>query len=85
MSLRPLRNHRLSWEQRKALHERLVVRAAALREEVHGEELREIGEAMRRLDTAAYGACIDCGAPIAWDRLLAHPQVRRCMRCLGTP
>jgi RNA polymerase-binding transcription factor DksA len=84
----PLTNHRLSWEQRKLLHERLLQRAAVLRlgmDESSGEppELREIGEALVHLDTAAFGACVDCGAPIAWDRLLARPQLRRCARCLA--
>ena len=32
--MKPLENHRLSWAQRKALHERLVMRAAALRGEM---------------------------------------------------
>lgn len=119
--MNPLRDHRLTWEQRKTLHERLLARAAVLRgdlaRELHARdsetlglpdprdtaddeavsgleadmelaevqrdsaELREIDEALRRLDTAAFGACVDCGAPIAWDRLLARPQVQRCTRC----
>lgn len=117
----PLRDHRLTWEQRKTLHERLLARAAELRadlaRELHARdaetlglpdpreatdddavsgleadiglaeaqrdsaELREIDDALHRLDTAAYGACVGCGAPIAWDRLLARPQVQRCTRC----
>jgi DnaK suppressor protein len=121
MPLMPLRNHRLSWDQRKVLHERLQQRASLLRAdlshalhppgsptlglaapretsdddavgdlqstlEVAGvqrdaEELREIDAALGRLETGAFGACIDCGAPIAWDRLLARPQVQRCTRC----
>ena len=119
--LMPLRNHRLSWDQRKTLHERLGARAAALREEIaaalhprgaasaglvearertdddavadaqaaldvaalerDAAELREIDAAFERLDAASFGTCTDCGAPIAWDRLLARPQVQRCTRC----
>jgi DnaK suppressor protein len=121
MPLMPLRNHRLSWEQRKTLHDRLLQRAAMLRADVkealHAQdparlgladprettddeavgdlqaslevaavqrdalELREIDEALQRLDAANFGSCVDCGAPIAWDRLLAVPQVERCTRC----
>lgn len=117
----PLRNHRLSWEQRKTLHDLLLQRAALLKADVeqalHAQgamrlgladpreatddepvgdlqaslevaavqrdalELREIDEALQRLDSAGFGSCVDCGAPIAWDRLLAVPQVERCARC----
>lgn len=84
----PLRDHRLSWDQRKTLHDHLVRRASLLRvaradsnAAAGSAELDEIDAALHRLDTAAYGACVDCGAPIAWDRLLARPQVQRCTRC----
>jgi RNA polymerase-binding transcription factor DksA len=81
MPLMPLRDHRLSWDQRKTLYERLVSRASLLRGETGTAELREIDEAVKRLDSAAYGSCVDCRAPIAWDRLLATPQLQRCTRC----
>jgi len=90
----PLRNHRLSWEQRKLLQERLQQRASLLRTDLGRqaaleaagverdvEELGEIDAALGRLDTGAFGACLECGAPIAWDRLLTRPQLRRCTRC----
>lgn len=78
--MRPLSVHRLSWEQRKQLHERLTRRAVGL----HGEaspERADIDAALARLETAAFGACSDCGAPIAWDRLLDEPELRWCSRC----
>ena len=78
MPLMPLRDHRLSWEQRKTLHERLTRSASVARDD---RERADIGEAITRLEAADYGRCVDCGAPIAWDRLLASPQLRRCMRC----
>jgi len=80
----PLRDHRFSWAQRKSLHESLTRRAAVLRE---GRERADIDAALARLETAGFGACAGCGAPIAWDRLVARPEVRHCTRCqvAGTP
>jgi len=44
-------------------------------------ELAEVADALRRLDTTAFGTCPDCGEPIGWPRLSALPHVRRCARC----
>ena len=73
----PLARHRLSWAERKALHEQL----GAMRESADGSERADIDAAMTRLETSSYGACAACGAPIAWERLVARPQVCRCARC----
>jgi len=53
--------------------------AAALERDLR--ELDEITAALVRLDTAHFGACEECGEPIAWARLAALPQARRCVRC----
>ena len=73
----PLAGHRLSWAERKALHERLGL----LRDHVDEVERDAIDAAMSRLETAAYGACVACQAPIAWERLMSTPQVSSCTRC----
>ncbi len=45
------------------------------------EELREIREALVRMDDNSYGVCIDCGEPIAAARLRAQPIAARCIAC----
>jgi DnaK suppressor protein len=44
-------------------------------------ELREIEAAQRRLDDGSYGICVDCGAQIGYERLLAEPAAARCVEC----
>ena len=84
----PLDNHRLSWAMRAQLRETLTRRAATLRggpgesrAERDARELAEVTAALERVETPQYGSCAGCGAPIAWERLFASPQVRRCVRC----
>jgi RNA polymerase-binding protein DksA len=44
-------------------------------------ELNLVGQAFLRVNSAAYGLCIDCGEPIGFARLEAQPWVLRCVRC----
>ena len=44
-------------------------------------ELDAIAQALARLDAGSFGACTDCGAAIAVERLRATPQAARCMAC----
>jgi DnaK suppressor protein len=50
---------------------------------------REIGElgavsaALRRLQEDRFGACVDCGEAIAFDRLRVEPWALRCVACEG--
>ncbi len=53
--------------------------AARLDHEVR--QLRELDEALRRLDFPDYGLCQDCGAPIPAARLVANPAAVRCTAC----
>lgn len=46
-------------------------------------ELREIGEALSRLDAGRYGMCKDCDEPIDERRLAAEPFAIRCTACQG--
>ena len=46
-------------------------------------ELREIGEALARLDAGRYGLCKDCDEPIDGRRLAAEPFAIRCTACQG--
>jgi len=44
-------------------------------------QLRDIRSARRRLQDGGYGSCVDCGEVIDTRRLLAEPQVLRCVSC----
>ena len=41
----------------------------------------ELQSALQRLETGAYGRCLDCGGPIAPQRLRALPEASRCVTC----
>ena len=45
------------------------------------KEVRDIEAALARIEAGEYGECIDCGANIAHNRLLAYPTAKRCIRC----
>jgi DnaK suppressor protein len=43
--------------------------------------LREIDEALDRIDEGTYGICEECGEPIAETRLKALPYATLCVDC----
>lgn len=43
--------------------------------------LREIGDALRRIDHGTYGVCAECEEPISSKRLDAVPWARYCVTC----
>ena len=43
--------------------------------------LKGIDLALRRIDDASYGDCLDCGEPIAYARLQAQPFASLCINC----
>jgi RNA polymerase-binding transcription factor DksA len=43
------------------------------------QTLREIDDALRKIDDGTYGACEACGKPIGEDRLAAIPWTRLCI------
>ncbi len=45
------------------------------------EEMREIQAAWFRMKEGTYGECIDCHAPIGYERLKAFPTAQRCIVC----
>jgi DnaK suppressor protein len=45
------------------------------------EELRMIAKALKAIENGTYGACQDCGNPIAEKRLLLYPNATRCITC----
>lgn len=44
-------------------------------------QLRQVEEALERLDTGTYGTCRSCGRPVAPERLEAIPWVATCIDC----
>jgi len=44
-------------------------------------ELRDIEASRARIGGGGSGTCIDCGADIGFDRLLACPTATRCLVC----
>lgn len=47
----------------------------------NAEDVRDIDAARRRIAAGTYGVCIDCGAQIGYERLLAYPTAKRCIHC----
>ncbi|MBI5970155.1 MAG: TraR/DksA family transcriptional regulator [Deltaproteobacteria bacterium] len=45
------------------------------------EKLSEIDDALERIKEGSYGACEECGEPIAEKRLKALPFTRVCVEC----
>lgn len=54
--------------------------AAALTD-LERRELDAVVAAMQRLERGDYGACVDCGTDIPFDRLRAEPWALRCVDC----
>ena len=50
-------------------------------EENSGQVLTEIDAAVKRIDEGTYGACANCGAQIARERLEAYPWASLCIDC----
>lgn len=44
-------------------------------------ELSQVTAALKRLDDGSYGFCLDCGEPIAEQRLMALPATPFCAPC----
>jgi len=45
------------------------------------EELGKISTALARMDSGEYGSCVECGLPIAADRIEAYPYASECIDC----
>jgi len=43
--------------------------------------LREISDALHRIDSEIYGICMECEEPISPKRLEAVPWARYCVKC----
>lgn len=45
------------------------------------EEIREIEEALRRIETGNFGTCESCGDDISEARMAAYPETTLCIVC----
>lgn len=45
------------------------------------DELGAVSRALVRLHQPGYGLCVDCSAPIPFDRLKVEPWATRCVAC----
>jgi len=45
------------------------------------QDVRDIAAARQRIAAGTYGECIDCGDEIVYERLLAYPTAKRCIKC----
>ncbi len=45
------------------------------------QEIRDIEETRKRMKEASFGVCSDCGGDIEFNRVLAYPTAKRCVRC----
>ncbi|MCC8402961.1 TraR/DksA family transcriptional regulator [Paraburkholderia sp. MMS20-SJTN17] len=45
------------------------------------DELQRIDGALARITAGLYGACVECGDPIGYERLAAAPYTVRCVSC----
>ena len=45
------------------------------------EELARIQRALERMAEGSYGQCVECGQPIAFERLKIEPMTLHCVAC----
>jgi RNA polymerase-binding transcription factor len=45
------------------------------------EEMKQIKDALKRIDEGTYGVCVECGEDIDPRRLKALPNATRCISC----
>ena len=48
---------------------------------LHLQKVTDLNAALNRIKAGVYGACIDCGSDIGFERLSAYPTAKRCIRC----
>ncbi len=49
------------------------------------QEIKQIRDALRRIELGTYGVCAACGKVIDPKRLKAVPTATRCITCAGSP
>ena len=68
----------------EATDDALLVKLSAVDDPVIRQNLQDVRDilgARQRIATGKYGECIDRGADIGYERLLAYPTAKRCIGC----
>lgn len=47
----------------------------------YARQLRQVEDALQRIDAGDYGVCVDCEEEIGLNRLRAAPWAQRCVKC----
>ncbi len=47
----------------------------------HIHQIRDIEATRQRIEAGRFGICVDCGVEVDFDRLMAYPTAKRCLRC----
>jgi DnaK suppressor protein len=71
--------HDRDWQERASQLENDEVLEGL--DEITLAEVRQIREALRRIESGSYGICSMCGEPIAAERLMAVPTTATCLDC----
>lgn len=66
--------------RRALVQRREALRAQAASDAVQAE-LRDVEEALLRIDAGTWGRCLQCGGAIGRDRLRAVPDAKFCVAC----
>ena len=45
------------------------------------QQLKQVGQALHRIDTGEYGFCLNCAEPVLFARLQAQPIAGLCLEC----
>jgi DnaK suppressor protein len=45
------------------------------------KQLKDVEEALEKIEAGNYGKCENCGANIPMERLMAYPAAKKCLNC----
>ncbi|TAK96747.1 hypothetical protein EPO05_01040 [Patescibacteria group bacterium] len=45
------------------------------------KQLKEVSDALNRMEDGTYGSCSNCGQEISLERLKAYPAAKTCLQC----
>lgn len=62
-------------------HESLMSKLQVSIEEAELNEIKQIDDALERVERGEYGICVQCSEPISSKRLEIYPYAPRCISC----
>ncbi|MEW6207584.1 MAG: TraR/DksA C4-type zinc finger protein [Acidobacteriota bacterium] len=69
------------WQERDSPAERELREVEFFNRELLLDRLRQISDALERLEEGKYGLCVECGRKIGSKRLRIDPAAALCLRC----